>query len=191
MGGGGMGGPMGGHPGMSGGGMPGGMGGGMPPMDPSMMHQAPPSGFPAPSSASQSHPVSGGVSGGGSASDSNPEGSRLFVVVLGKNLPEYVLHDVFAQFGGLEYIKLTQGKNYGYVKVRRHTTRSPPHTLHILFACVYSIRVFLCVVVFASLVLHCLLCTIRYALPEWSRDQPRHTPQGGHRGTTRPRWQCS
>jgi len=45
-----------------------------------------------------------------------PEGSRLFIMLIGKLLPEYALYDVFIQFPGLEYVKLQKDQNFGYVQ---------------------------------------------------------------------------
>src|SRR5688500_17710593 len=47
-----------------------------------------------------------------------PDGSRLFIVTSGKQVPEYILQSVFSSFGGLEYVRMAKDKNYGYVKVR-------------------------------------------------------------------------
>eukprot|EP01113_Clastostelium_recurvatum_P021491 TRINITY_DN2546_c0_g1_i13.p1 TRINITY_DN2546_c0_g1~~TRINITY_DN2546_c0_g1_i13.p1 ORF type:complete len:629 (+),score=130.30 TRINITY_DN2546_c0_g1_i13:128-2014(+) len=44
-----------------------------------------------------------------------PEGSRLFIV-LTKQIPEYILRDLFSRFGGLEYVRLQRDKNYGFAK---------------------------------------------------------------------------
>ena len=46
-----------------------------------------------------------------------PEGSRLFIVLMGTPLSEFSLHEIFAPFGGLEFVRLQKDKNYGYVKV--------------------------------------------------------------------------
>lgn len=42
-----------------------------------------------------------------------PEGSRLFVVLIGPTLPEYVLYELFSPYGDLEFVKLQKDKTYG------------------------------------------------------------------------------
>jgi len=47
----------------------------------------------------------------------HPEGSRLFLVLQGNPIPEYVLYDVFASLGGLEYVRMQRDRpKCGYVK---------------------------------------------------------------------------
>mmetsp|Transcript_15110 Transcript_15110/g.24871 ORF Transcript_15110/g.24871 Transcript_15110/m.24871 type:complete len:608 (-) Transcript_15110:1241-3064(-) len=61
--------------------------------------------------------------GGGSSSyalgqgtnSTNDAESRLFVVI-GKGVSDVVLHEMFARFGQLEYVRMQPNKNYGYVK---------------------------------------------------------------------------
>mmetsp|Transcript_16990 Transcript_16990/g.23639 ORF Transcript_16990/g.23639 Transcript_16990/m.23639 type:complete len:590 (-) Transcript_16990:206-1975(-) len=51
----------------------------------------------------------------GNSTPTNNDG-RLFIVMTGRTLPEYMLHDIFMQFGGLEYVRIQKDKNYGFIK---------------------------------------------------------------------------
>lgn len=51
----------------------------------------------------------------GNTTPTNNDG-RLFIVMSGRTLPEYMLHDIFLQFGGLEYVRIQKDKNYGFIK---------------------------------------------------------------------------